>query len=160
MSNSIAQRLTDALRQRVGQGSDRVRVDGDDVVVHVDVEASERYAVGIRGVEVSPTQPVPDVRDAAERIVHGVTALNDPFQIVEVESREGRAVVRSAEPESDESGVSYWEADVRADGASLRRYRKDHAAPDREVVAEPLPHAVAGKVTEQIVEALTNDQGA
>jgi hypothetical protein len=109
-------------------------------------------------LEVAPAAPVADVREAAERIVGGVTAIDDPLQVVELESREGRAIVRSTAPDRDESGVSYWEADVRAGGTSLRRYRKDHAAPDREIATEPLPHAVAGKIAEQLAEAMTNDQ--
>jgi predicted neutral ceramidase superfamily lipid hydrolase len=48
MSNSIAKRLADELRGRVGQGADRVEVVADGATVTVDVEASERYAVGGR----------------------------------------------------------------------------------------------------------------
>ncbi len=158
MSASIAQRLTDELRRRVGQGADRVEVAGDGVTVQVDIEASERYAAGIRGFEVAPVAPIVDVREAAERVVERVRALDEPLQLVEHDAREERAIVRSSSPDRDDAGVSYWEADVRADGASLRRYRKDHAAYDREVITEPLPHAVAGTIAEQLAEAMSNEQ--
>jgi hypothetical protein len=158
ISTSIAQRLTDELRRRAGQGADRVEVVGDGVTVQVDIEASERYAVGVRGFAVAPPAPIVDVRETAEHVVERVRALDEPLQLVEHDAREGRAVVRSASPERDAAGVSYWEADIRVDGASLRRYRKDHTAYDRELITEPLPHAVAGNIAEQLVEAIRSEQ--
>lgn len=154
MSQSIAHELTDRLRQHTGQGGGVVTAHGDGVSVSVDVEQSERYAVGVRGITVKPTQPVADVRDAADRIVERVQELDGPLTVVEHDAGAGQAIVRSAEPEHDEAGVTYWEADVRADETTLHRYRKDHAAPEREVVTEPLPHKIAGRVAEQLADAV------
>ncbi|PLS76981.1 MAG: hypothetical protein CYG59_26285 [Chloroflexi bacterium] len=154
MSTTIAHELTDRLRKQIGQGGGVVEVNGDGASVAVDVEQSERYAVGVRGITVTPTQPVADVRDAAERIAHGVTELDGPLTVVEYDTRQDQAIVRSAEPEADETGVTYWEADVRADETTLQRYRKDHAAPDREQITEPLLHSTVGRVAEQLVDAL------
>jgi hypothetical protein len=154
MSDTIAKNVADRLRQQIGQGAGSVSVDGDGVTVNVDVEQCERYASGVRGIQVTPAQPGGDVRGVAERIVEGVTAIGDPLAIVECEPRAGQAIVRSAEPETDEGGVTYWEADVRQDGTSLHRYRKDHSQPEREVITEPLPHGAVGKIAEQLADAV------
>lgn len=154
MSNTIAHELTDRLRKQVGQGGGVIGVDGDGVSVAVDVEQSERYAVGVRGITITPTQPVTNVRDTAERIAQGVTELDGPLTVVEYDTRQGQAIVRSVEPQADDDGVTYWEADVRADKTSLHRYRKDHAAPDREQITEPLLHSTVGRVAEQVADAV------
>lgn len=154
--SSIAKDLTDQLRQHQGRGAGSVGVENDAVSVSVDVEQSERYAVGVQGIRVTPKAPVANVRDAADRIVQGVQALDDPLTVVEYDTSAERAIVRSAEPESDEAGVTYWEADVRADETSLQRYHKAHDTPDREVVTEPLPHAVAGRIADQLADAVAN----
>jgi len=153
-SNTIAKDVADRLRQQIDRGEGVVTVDGGDVTVSVDVEQSERYAVGVRGIQVKPQQPSHNVRDTADRIVEQVQALDGPLTVIECDSAGGRAIVRSAEPETDERAVHYWEADVQRDGTSLHRYRKDHDAPDREVVAEPMKHATAGRVAEQLADAV------
>lgn len=153
MSQTIAHELTDRLRQHRGHGAGTIEAGDERAHVAIDVEESERYAVGVRGVSVRPHQPIGDVREAADRLVERVQSLDDPLRVVECDTGQGRAIVRSAEPHSDEQGVTYWEADVHGDGVSLNRYRKDHSAPDREIVAEPLPHGVVGQVAEQIIDA-------
>ena len=153
MSVTVAKQLADGLKHHIGQGPGTVSVDGDGVSVAVDVEQCERYAVGVRGIVVRPDQPASDVRDVAERIVRDVTELDGPLAVVEYDARQGRAIVRSAQPETDDAGVTYWEGDVRADEASLQRYRKDHSAPEREAVAEPLMHNIVGRVAEQLADA-------
>ena len=158
MSDTLAKQLTDRLRQQQGQGAGTVGVSGDGVSVNVDVEQSERYAVGVRGIEVRPQQPSADVDGVAERVVQGVSALGDPLAVVECDRPGGQAIVRSAQPEADTEGVTYWEADVRGDGIALHRYRKDHAQPEREIMTEPLPHSTIGKIAEQLADAIQADK--
>ena len=158
MSGTLAKDLADRLRGHIGQGEGVVAVDRGDVSVSVDVEQSERYAVGVRGISIKPEQPVEDVRGTAERIVEGAQELGEPLTVVEYDAGGGKAIVRSAQPDADADGVTYWEADVRADETSLHRYRKDHNEPDRQVVTEPMPHATAGRVAEQLADALRNGE--
>lgn len=152
-----AQYIGDTLRRQAGQDSGVIRTERDGVSVEVDVEATERYASGVRGVTVRPAQPhgegTRSVRDVAERIVERVDAL-EPLAIVECDDGQGRAIIRSAEPEHSTDGVRYWEADVQGDGTSLHRYHKQHDAPDREQIAEPLLHPVVGRVAEQLADAV------
>lgn len=154
MANSIAGDITEQLRRRTGQGAGAVDAAADGVSVSVDVEDSERYAVGVRGISVRPDRPIDDVRRAAEDVAAGMPSLGEPLAVVEVDPRSGRAVVRSAAPETDEAGVTYWEADVRSDETTLRRYRKQHDEPERETITEPMPHAVAGKVGGELADAI------
>lgn len=148
-----AQYIGDALRRQTGHDPGVIQTERDGVSIAVDVEATERYAAGVRGVTVRPAQPHTSVRDVAERIVERVDAL-EPLAIVECDEGQGRAIVRSAEPEQRADGVRYWEADVQPDSTSLHRYHKQHAAPEREQIAEPLLHPTVGRVAEQLADAV------
>lgn len=156
MSSSIAKNITDGLQRHIHQGAGTIEAAGDGASVSVDVEQSERYAVGVRGISVRPQQPIDDVRGAADRIVNGVSDLGEPLAVVEAD--DDRSIVRSAEPDQDEGGVTYWEADVRSDETSLHRYRKQHDAIEREIVTEPLPHRAVGRIAEQLADSMNNDQ--
>ncbi len=149
----VAQHISDTLRRRTGQVPGTISAQHDGVTIEVDVEAAERYASGVRGITVRPDCPADSVRDIAERIVERVDAL-DPLAIVECDEAQGRAIVRSAEPEQGTGGVTYWEADVQPDQTSLHRYHKRHAAPEREIVAEPLLHPTVGRAAEQLADAV------
>ena len=149
----IAQYIGDILRRQAGHDPGAIHTERDGVSIEVDVEAAERYASGVRGVTVRPAQPAPSVRDVAERIVERVDAL-EPLALVECDTAGGRAIIRSAEPEQSTDGVRYWEADVQPDGTSLHRYHKQHDAPDREQIAEPLLHPTIGRVAEQLADAV------
>lgn len=151
----IAQKITKRLRDQIGRGEDMIAVDDDRASINVDIESSERYASGVRGIMVRPHHPVTNVRDAADRVVEQVQDLDETLAVIECEEREGRAIVRSRTPEQDESGVTYWEADIQSEQASLHRYRKEHDAPERSIVAEPLLHSTVGRVTEQMVDAVS-----
>jgi hypothetical protein len=152
---SIAQEVTERLRGQVGRGEGVIAIDSGSVSINVDIESSERYASGVHGITVSPHHPVADVRDAADRIVEYVQDLGEPLTVVECDEGEGRAIVRSRTPEQDEAGVTYWEADVQPKQTSLHRYRKEHDAPERSSVTEPLLHSTVGRVAEQLADAVT-----
>ncbi len=151
---SITQHVIDALHDQAGRGEGVVSVEVDGASVSVDVENSERYAVGVRGITVKPQRAVTDIRETAERVTSDVRDLGEPLAVVECEVDEGRAVVRSSEPEQDAAGVTYWEADIQRDQTTLYRYRKEHAADDRRVVTEPLLHSTVGRAVEQLVDAV------
>lgn len=149
----IKQYISDTLRRQAGQDPGTISTQHNGVNIDVDVESTERYATGVRGVTVRPERSAHSVRDVAERIVDRVDAV-DPLAIVECDDAQGRAIVRSAEPEQSPEGVTYWEADVQPDATSLHRYHKSHAAPEREQVAEPLLHPTVGRIAEQLADAV------
>ena len=156
MSTTIGETLRKQLRDAVGSEHTAVDATGDGASVSVDVEHCERYAVGVRGIRVTPAEPVEDVRDTAERIARDVDTV-DRLQVVEVDTREGQAILRSAEPEADEGGVTYWEATVKPDETALNRYHKAHAEPDRQAVVEPVTHREVGQLADQLVDAILGD---
>ena len=151
---SVTQHVIDALHDRIGRGEGVVSVEVDGASVSVDLENCERYAVGVRGLRVRPTDPLADVGDAAERIVQNVDAI-EPLKVVEFDAPEQQAILRSAEPESDEGGVTYWEAAVKPDETTLHHFHKSHAEPDRAVVVEPITHGEVGRLADQLVDAIT-----
>ncbi len=152
---SIAQKVTERLRGQIGRGGDSITVDGDRASINVDIEGSERYASGVRGITVRPHHPVTNVGDAADRVVEHVQDLGEALAVIECEEGEGRAIVRSMTPEQDETGVTYWEADIQPEQTSLHRYCKEHDAPERRIVSEPLLHSTIGRVAEQLADAVT-----
>jgi hypothetical protein len=112
--------------------------------------------VGVRGIKVTPATPGDDIRKTAERVAHGVDVI-EPLHVVEVDPHEGQAILRSAEPEADTEGVTYWEASVKPRGTTLNRYHKAHGEPDRQVVVEPLSHREIGKLVDQVADAICGD---
>ena len=156
MGTNIGKELREKLRDAVGREHITVGASGDGIDVAVDVEHCERYAVGVRGLHVTPAEPVADVQEAAERIAQHVDTI-DRLQVVEFDAPEGQAILRSAEPESDEGGVTYWEATVKPDETTLHHYHKAHHQPDREVVVEPITHREVGELADQLVDALAGN---
>ncbi len=156
MSVNIGKELRTKLRDAAGKEHTSVGVAGDGVSVSVDVEHCERYAVGVRGLRVTPAEPIADVGETAERIAQHVDAV-ERLRVVEFDAPEGQAILRSAEPEADEAGVTYWEATVKPDETTLHRFHKAHLQPDREVVVEPITHQEVGELADQIVDALAGD---
>lgn len=156
MTTSIGDELRQKLRDAVGKDNTTIGVESEGVGVAVDVEHCERYAIGIRGIEVTPAEPSKDIRKTAERVAREVDVI-EPLRVVEIDSREGQAILRSAEPEADEEGVTYWEATVKPRGTAINRYHKSHGEPDRQIVVEPLSHREAGKLVDQVADALRGD---
>lgn len=157
MTRSIGDELRAKLRDAIGSDHTTVDVESEGVSAVLDLEHCERYAVGVRGLEVTPAEPGTDIHQTAERIARGVDVI-EPLRVVEVDTGEAQAILRSAEPEADEEGVTYWEATVRPRGTAINRYHKSHDEPDRQIVVEPLSHREAGKLVDQVADALRGGQ--
>ncbi len=153
MTTTPGKDLQEALKRGIGQEHVTIDAGGDGASIAVDAESVDRYAVGIRGLHVRPTEPVNDVGEAAERIARGVDVI-DPLRVIEYDVPQQEAILRSAQPEADEGGVTYWEATVKPGETSVQRYHKSHSEPERQTVVEPVMHRDAGKLADQIVDAL------
>lgn len=156
MSTTIGKELRAKLRDAAGRENTTVDANKDGVSVSVDAEACDKYAIGVRGVRVRPSEAVTDVGDAAERIARNVDVI-DPLRVVEYDAPQQEAILRSTEPETDEGGITYWEATVKPDETSVERYHKDHRQPDRQRVVEPLTHRDLGELADQIADALNGE---
>ena len=157
MDNTIGKQLRDQARGAADDTS--ISVSHNDATVSVDVEHAERYAIGVRGLRVQPAHSVADVGEAADRIVRHVDAV-DELRVVEYDQGEQQAILRSAQPQSDEEGVGYWEASVKPTETTLQHYHKAHSEPERATVVEPLSYGTLGQLADQIVDALAHDRGA
>ncbi|CAA9256806.1 MAG: hypothetical protein AVDCRST_MAG93-2009 [uncultured Chloroflexia bacterium] len=157
MGNTIGKQLRDQARGATDDTS--ISVSDDDATVSVDVEHAERYAVGVRGLRIEPAHPVRDVGEAADRIARQVDAV-DELRVVEYDQSEQQAILRSAQPQSDEEGVDYWEATVKPTETTLQHYHKAHSEPERAAVVEPLSYGTLGQLADQIVDAVAHDKGA
>lgn len=157
MTKSIGDELRAKLRDAVGSDNTTLGVEDEGIRAVLDLEHCERYAVGVRGLEVTPAEPTTDIHETAERIARQVDVI-EPLRVVEVDAHEAQAILRSAEPEADEEGVTYWEATVKPRGTAINRYHKSHADPDRQVIVEPLSHREAGKLVDQVADALRGGQ--
>ncbi len=153
MATTLHKKLAEQLRKAQGQGEVSVEAQGDGVTVVVDMDHCDRSSGGIRQITVKPDVPLPNVGRTAEQIADHIGVI-DPLRVVEVEGGEGRAILRTAEPESDEGGVTYWEATVTPDATTLQRFHKEHSEPDRTVVDEPLLHRELGSLVDELAEAL------
>jgi hypothetical protein len=153
MSTTIGRQLREHIRDAIGSEQTSIEAADEDVRVTADLEHCERYAVGVRGMRVAPSTPNADVGDTAERIARHVDVI-EHLRVVEVDTREGQAILRSDEPEADDEGVTYWEASVRPDETTLNRYHKAHAEPDRQAVVEPLTHRDVGDLADQLADAV------
>jgi hypothetical protein len=156
MSTQIAKELRTKLRDAVGSENTTVDATSGGVGVSVDAEGCDRYAVGVRGLRVTPAEPVADVGGAAERIAEHVDVI-DRLKVVEYDPPQAEAILRSAEPETDEAGVTYWEATVKPDETAVHRYHKAHDEPDRQIVVEPITHREVGELANQIADALSGE---
>ncbi len=153
MSSTIGKDIRQKLRDAAGSSGVGVETAGEGVVVSVDVDGCDRYAAGIRGLRVNPAEPLNDVGGVAERIADRVDVI-DRLKVIEYDAPQGEAILRSAEPEADEAGVTYWEATVKPDETAVHRYHKAHAEPDRQVIVEPAMHREIGELADQIVDAI------
>lgn len=151
MASTIGKQLRDKVRGTVDDSS--VVVSDDDATVIVDVEHAERYGVGVRGIRVQPSRGVVDVGETAERIAQHVDAI-DELRVVEYDRTEQEAILRSAQPQSDEEGVAYWEASVKPTETTFQRYHKAHNEPERALVVEPLKYGTLGQLTDQLTDAV------
>ena len=156
MSTTIGRKLREQLRDVVGSDHTSVQTNDGDVSVTIDIEHCERYAVGIQGIHVAPAAPSADVAETAERIAQQVDAI-EQLRVIEVDRREGKAILRSTEPEADEGGTTYWEATVQPRETTLNRYHKAHTEPDRQRVVEPITHRQLGELADQLADAVRGE---
>lgn len=156
MSTTIGGKLREQLRDVVGSDHTSVQTNDEEVSVTIDIERCERYAIGIQGIHIAPAAPRADVAETADRIAKQVDAI-EHLRVIEFDQREGKAILRTAEPEADEGGITYWEATVQPVETTLNRYHKAHTEPDRQRVVEPITHRQLGELADQLADAVRGE---
>jgi hypothetical protein len=164
---SIGKQLIEQLRQPAS-GEGAMLADGAPLVVagpteHAQVVFSDRdrYSVALRELVVGTNGGAPaDTRAylsaAAAAVARGLSFLEEPLAVWELDGGEGMAQLRSSPPLREGDEVSYWEVTLTAGQPSARAARY-HWAPgmvERENVAYPATFALLGRMADALAEAL------
>jgi hypothetical protein len=116
-----------------------------------------RGAVGCSLLDVTldraSGQPVGDTRAWAERVCRKVTGLLEPLKVVEIDAGKQVALLRSAEPTPNETGLDYHEIELHSTAhAVVRRYRGFHEVGKKR---EQIPFTVTFEALAQLVQGIT-----
>jgi hypothetical protein len=116
------------------------------------IEQTEPLAVSFTqlGFESSKllSAKVERLRSIANDLVQGVTYLLEPLTLVEIDHDSAVVQLRSATPERDGEGRTYYEILVKRSGVTLERYRKEPGA---------MRTAISATVTREVLKHLAAD---
>lgn len=132
----------------------------------------DRYSVTLRALTVGAEGPPPaDARAylsaVAAEVARGLSFLEEPLAVWELDGRERLAQLRSSPPLREPSTgagqggeeVSYWEITLWAGeqpGAQAMRYRWAPGMAEREPVAYPATFALIGRMADALAAALAS----
>ena len=115
----------------------------------VQAECADR--VGCRVWELKLTRPdvvsdVAGLKARAERVAGRVTGLLEPLRLVELDAGRETALLRSAAPQKRGDDLFYYEVELRAGAAGVRRYQGSAAGAPRKQVGFSLTHEGLAKL--------------
>jgi len=111
----------------------------------VDTLACRLWEVTLRRT-VSPPS-LPPLREQGEAIANRATGLLEPLRLIEVDTEQGTALLRSESPAQREQAVAYYEVLRQTDGTTrFSRYQASQAGGKREQVAFALTHEALAKL--------------
>jgi hypothetical protein len=121
----------------------------------------DRYSVALRELVVgmsvdAPTDTRTYLSATAAAVARGLSFLEEPLAVWELDGSAGIAQLRSSPPLREGDEVSYWEVTLTADQPSARAARY-HWAPgmlEREIVAYPATFALLGRMADALAGAL------
>ena len=171
---SIGKQITEQLR-RLADGDEAVLVAGDEkrlVVPGQPLHAvlaffdRDRYSVTLRELAVMAGAAAPrDARAylsaAAAAVARGLSFLEEPLAVWELDGGERIAQLRSSPPLREGEEVSYWEVTLRTGEQAEARAVRYHWAPgmtEREVVAYPATFALLARMADSLAEALSTPE--
>ena len=120
--------------------------------IRVDAECAD--TVGCRVWEVTLERPTPltdDLTARAVRLVERVTGLLEPLKLLEVDARQGTALLRSVTPKPLGTALAYYELLLQAGGgANVRRYQVERAGGKRQQIGYTLTHESLAKLANDL----------
>jgi hypothetical protein len=166
---SIGKQLIEQLRQ-LANSEGATPADGAPLIVagqpdhaRLDFFDHDRYSVALRELVVGMNVDAPaDTRTylsaAAAAVARGLSFLEEPLAVWELDGSEGMAQLRSSPPLREGDEASYWEVTLTADQPTARaaRYRWAPGMPEREIVAYPATFALLGRMADALAGALLN----
>jgi hypothetical protein len=145
-----ATRITDQLLNASSERPAEVESLCGDYRVGVRLADWDRLGCLLDGLEMRHCrgEPLPiDPARAAARISY----LGETLEIIEIEEAEGRAVLRSNPPRTEEARISFFEMVLdRGEGLSLTRYVYDRQRSER----SPVPASITRETLERLLQDL------
>ncbi len=162
---TIGKTLVDQLRAtRPTDTPSSAEVQVGDSTVQVHFHETDRFSgaldrITVRG-DAAPANPDTFVRERSATIARELNYLEEPLAVWELDGQESTAQIRSSPPLREGEQVTYWEVEVRANGApeaTIARYRWQPGTPERIPLAEPATYATIGRIADTLAEALRPD---
>ena len=159
---TIGNVLTKHLRDLVGTAAEPLRV--SDGVLHAELAFfdRDRYSVTMRELTIGGGGLAPEdarafLSASAAAVARGLSFLEEPLAVWELDGREGLAQLRSSPPQREADEIVYWEVTLWASQprAHVARYRWAPGMVEREVVAYPATFALLGRVADALADALS-----
>jgi hypothetical protein len=153
LENLLQRKLAD---WRPDSTSDRLTVDDAAGGWRATVRADTVETVGARLREVSVARLAPldnpaPLADRARAVASRVTGLLEPLRLVEVDSPQDVAQLRSDSPAVKGEGVAYYEVTLHGHGAAqVSRYEAGHNGGKRRQVPFTLTHEALGKLVRDL----------
>jgi hypothetical protein len=130
--------------------------------VSLNIEEYDRFSVTLRHLEVyDNSQAINDsegyLRQVAEQIRQRLVYLDEPLTLVELDSVEYIAQLRSELTQTEAPERTYWEVMVYTSPqphARLMRYHWSADAPARQVMSYPMTFGTVGRLVEDLARSL------
>jgi hypothetical protein len=153
LENLLQEKLAD---WRPDSASDRLTVDdtagGWRATVHAEVV--ETVGCRLREVGVARLAPLADpvpLLDRARGVADRVTGLLEPLRLVEVDSQQDVAQLRSESPANTGDALAYYEVTLHGHGAAqVNRYEAGRGEARRRQVPFTLTHEALGKLVRDL----------
>lgn len=132
--------------------------------VSLNIEEYDRFSVTLRHLEVYDSSlAISDgeayLRQVAAQICQRLVYLDEPLTLVELDTIEYVAQLRSELTQTEAAERTYWEVMVHASPrphARLMRYHWSAAAPARQVLSYPMTFGTVGRLVEDLAKSLAN----
>lgn len=132
----------------------------------ITIDAYDRFSVALRHMEVSydylPGQTGDEayLRHCVEQVIRRLTYLEEPLDLLEFDTTNKLAQVRSASPYRDGQSLTYWEALIWASPhprARLARYSWQPDSRDRRQIVYPATFAALGRIAQDLALSLIRE---
>ena len=174
------QRVTEQLEQLVAKGVNRIGnviqdssggyilgipTDGKGADASLSLVDYDRYSVILHYLEVTDSSLIINgnvenyLHLCAAEISRRLTYLEEPLVLLELDTIEGIAQLRSSPPEQSIAGFSYWELKVWVEPqprARLARYRWRADSYERSPLPQPITFATLARIAEDLAACLAD----
>jgi hypothetical protein len=139
-----------------------VVAEGAEPTVAITLDACDRFSVMLRSLEVAydnlPAQSSPtELSRYADQIAQRLTYLEEPLALLELDSSDKVAQLRSTPPHQEGNNLTYWELLLWTEPhprARLTRYRWSSDQSEREGAVYPATFGTVGRIAQDLAASL------